>query len=102
MKIGFIGFGNIAQALSAGFVRSAALLPTQIGACARDWAKLRAHTEPQGFNPFGSAAELVAWADVVVVAVKPHQVAEVLTPLREPLAHKIVISVVAGYPFDRY
>mgnify|MGYP000620064693 CR=1 FL=1 len=41
MKVGFIGFGNMAQALARGFVRTGALSPDRIGACARDAAKLR-------------------------------------------------------------
>ena len=43
MKVGFIGFGNMARALAEGFVRSGALQPASIGACARDWEKLNAY-----------------------------------------------------------
>ena len=50
MKIGFLGFGNMAQAMAGGFVRSGAVQPGDIGACARDRAKLRSNTEPQGFR----------------------------------------------------
>lgn len=72
MKVGFIGFGNMAQALARGFVRTGALSPDRIGACARDAAKLRRNTEPHGFRAFDCAEEVAAFADVVVVAVKPH------------------------------
>lgn len=102
MKIGFIGFGNMARAMAAGWVLSGALEPHQIGACARDGQKLRRNTDAEGFRAFDDAASLVAFADMVIVAVKPHQVAEVLAPVREPLAHKIVVSVAAGWTFDRY
>ena len=44
MKVGFIGFGNMAQALAEGFAATGALKPCQIGACARDRAKLRRNT----------------------------------------------------------
>lgn len=40
MKIGFLGFGNMAQAMAGGLVRSGAVQPGDIGACARDRAKL--------------------------------------------------------------
>lgn len=50
MKIGFLGFGNMAQAMAGGLVRSGAVQPGDIGACARDRAKLRSNTEPQGFR----------------------------------------------------
>ncbi|WP_418983711.1 pyrroline-5-carboxylate reductase [Alistipes sp.] len=102
MKIGFIGFGNMAQALAAGLVRSGALQPEAIGACARDPQKLRRNTVAAGFRAFDDAASLVGFADWVVVAVKPHQVAQVLTPVRELLTRKIVLSVAAGWTFERY
>ena len=88
MKIGFLGFGNMAQAMAGGFVRSGAVQPGDIGACARDRAKLRRNTEPQGFRAFDDAAAVAEFADLVVVAV------------RELLAKKIVVSVAAGVTFD--
>lgn len=102
MKVGFIGFGNMAQALAAGFVATGALEPVQIGACARDRTKLQRNTEPHGFRAFDDAAAVVAFADMVVVAVKPHQVEAVLAPVKGLLAGKVVVSVAAGLTFDRY
>ena len=99
-KIGFLGFGNMAQAMAGGFVRSGAVQPGDIGACARDRAKLRSNTEPQGFRAFDDAAAVAEFADLVVVAVKPYQVEAVLAPVRELLAKKIVVSVAAGVTFD--
>ena len=74
--------------------------PGDIGACARDRAKLRRNTEPQGFRAFDDAAAVAEFADLVVVAVKPYQVEAVLAPVREQLADKIVVSVAAGVTFD--
>ena len=83
--LGFIGCGNMAQAMAGGFVRSGAVQPGDIGACARDRAKLRRNTEPQGFRAFDDAAAVAEFADLVVVAVKPYQVEAVLAPVREQL-----------------
>lgn len=102
MKIGFIGFGNMACAMAEGFVRTGAVQPASIGACARDWGKLSGLASASGYRPFRDAAELVSFADWVVVAVKPHQVEQALMPVRELLAGKRVVSVVAGYDFARY
>ena len=45
----------------------------------------------------GSAnPEAVAWADVVVLAVKPQTLPAVLSELGPTLAHALVISIVAG------
>lgn len=93
MQIGFIGFGNMAQALARGLAGTQAVRPEQIGACARDYDKLRRNTEPDGFRAFRDAAETVRFADVVIVAVKPGQVGPVVGSLREALRHKIVVSV---------
>lgn len=102
MKIGFIGFGNMAQALARGLVRGGAVEAACIGACARDRAKLQRNTEPQGFRAFDTAAEVAEFADVVIIAVKPYQVEGVVTPIRETLKRKIVVSVAAGVTFDDY
>lgn len=54
MKLGFIGFGNMAQAIAEGLLRSKALEPEQICACAKDWDKLCAATQPRGMRPAGT------------------------------------------------
>ncbi|HIV87908.1 MAG TPA: pyrroline-5-carboxylate reductase [Candidatus Pygmaiobacter gallistercoris] len=102
VKIGFIGFGNMAQAMAAGLLLRQAVEPGQLYACAKNWEKLRGNTEPRGIHPCRDAAELVAACDLVVVAVKPYLVAEVLAPVKEQLAGKILVSVAAGKPFDAY
>ena len=57
MKIGFFGFGNMAQAMAKGLVGQNAVNPADIYACARDWNKLRSNTEPFGFVPCESAEQ---------------------------------------------
>ena len=102
MKLGFIGFGNMAQAIAEGLLRSKALEPEQICACAKDWDKLCAATQPRGMRPCRDAREVAEAADVVIVAIKPHLIEEVLSPLRGQLADKAVVSVAVGWPFERY
>ena len=102
MKIGFLGFGNMAQALTDGLLRSGKVAPDEVAACARNWEKLCRNAGLRGIRPLERAAQVADFADVVVVAVKPRQVEEVLTPLRGRLAGKILLSVAAGFTFDRY
>jgi len=102
MKIGFIGFGNMAQALAKGLVLKKALQPGQIYACAKSWDKLVSNTRDQGFIPCKDAQELVGRTDMIIIAVKPQQVEEVIALIKEKLKTKIVISVVVNYPFDQY
>lgn len=102
MKVGFIGFGNMAQAMADGFICSGALRAEEIGACARDREKLERNALLRGIRPLADAAAVVRFADVVVVAVKPYQVEGVLKPVADLLADKIVVSVAAGLTFEDY
>lgn len=102
IKIGFIGYGNMAQALADGMLRKGALKPEQIFACAKNWDKLCRNARPKGIQPCRDAGEVARLSDIVVVAVKPYLIEEVITPIRELLRDKVVLSVAAGYLFDRY
>lgn len=102
ITVGFIGFGNMAQAMARGFLRTGALRPEQVCACAKDWEKLRGNTEPAGMRPCRDAAEVVACADLVILAVKPYLIESVVSPVRAALAGKPVVSVAAGFPFEKY
>ncbi|WP_411682218.1 pyrroline-5-carboxylate reductase [Clostridium thailandense] len=102
MKLGFIGFGNMAQALANGLVYKNSIKAEQIYACAKNWDKLCKNTKSKGFIPCKDSKELVENVDMVVISVKPNLVEEVITPIKEKLVGKIVISVVVNYTFDRY
>jgi pyrroline-5-carboxylate reductase len=102
MNLGFIGFGNMAQALAQGLIYKRAIEPKQIYACANNWDKLVQNTKSKGFIPCKDARELVESVDMVIIAVKPHLVKEVIVPIKEELKGKIVISVVVNYPFEEY
>ena len=102
MRLGFIGFGNMAQALANGLIYKNAIKAEQIYACAKNWDKLCSNTIPRGFIPCRDSSELVDNVDMVIIAVKPYLVKEVITSIKEKLVDKIVISVVVNYPFDQY
>lgn len=102
--VGFIGYGNMAQAIAQGFVQAQILQPEQIVACAAHFDKLQHNAELLGIVPKHTAREVVEASDVLIVAVKPYQVREVLAQLKERiLQHCIpVVSVVAGWYLDDY
>ena len=102
VRIGFIGFGNMAQAIAQGLLRAQAVDPARIYACAKRWDKLAEATEPRGMHPCRDAREVAQNADVVFVAVKPYLVEAVCSPIKDVLASKTVVSVAAGMTFDRY
>lgn len=102
MKIGFIGFGNMAQALVDGLLYQNAVDGEHIYACAKNWDKLYKNAKSKGIIPCKNADELVEKVDMVVIAVKPYLVEEVIEPIKEKLVEKIVVSVVVNFSFDQY
>ena len=101
-KIGFIGFGNMAQAMAKGLLLKQVIPADRIFACAKNWDKLCRNAEQMGIQPCHDVRETVETADLLIVAVKPYLIQEVLEPVKELLQGKILVSVAAGYLFDRY
>ena len=95
-KIGFIGDGNMAGAVSRGLVLSGAVMPEQIYACARDYEKLCRKAEAEGINPCEDSCKLSERCDVIFIGVKPYLVKDVMEPLKELLRGKVVISLAAN------
>lgn len=102
--IGFIGYGNMAQALAQGLVRSQILDAGHIVACAAHFDKLQKNASILGVRPFATAQEVCQASDVLIVAVKPYQIEEVLKPLVPTIVERkiCVISLAAGWWFDSY
>lgn len=68
-------------------------------ACAAHYDKLEKTTAELGVRPLHNALEVVTAADVVIIAIKPYQIAAVVKPLTDELAKpgKIVVSIAAGW-----
>ena len=93
-KIAFIGGGNMAQALIGG------LLAQHIDASqitvAEPVEALHAALKKQGVRVTTSNEDAIKAADVVILAVKPQVMAQVLSPLREQFKTQLIISIAAG------
>lgn len=101
-SLGFIGMGNMAQALAQGFIASGALKGERVFAYAPHQEKLRANAERIGFQPVASLTELAAAADTLVMACKPYQIESVVAELGDALSGKALVSIAAGWDFARY
>ena len=99
--VGFLGFGNMAQAMADGLLRAQALPAGRLLASAHHWERLQANTQRRGMVPCRDNRELAQKSDLIIAAVKPYLLEEVLAPLREDLRGKAVVSVAAGWSFDR-
>lgn len=100
IRLGFIGFGNMAQAIAHGLVGAGALPGERITACAAHFDKLQGTAGELGVNAVETAQEVVEASDFVVIAVKPYLVKQVVEPVRDLLAGKVVISVAFQCYFD--
>ena len=101
IRVGFLGFGNMAQAMAKGLLRGGEIPGERIFACARHWEKLQENAAALGVQPCQTAEEVAEASDLIVAAVKPAVMEEALAPLRKGLAEKVVLSVASGWDFDR-
>ena len=70
MKVGFIGYGNMAQAIAQGLTRAHAVDGNDIEACAAHFDKLERNIAAVGGTAMHTPQEVVAAADMVGVAIK--------------------------------
>lgn len=96
-KIAIIGGGNLGTAIAEGLIQSNFVLPKHIIVTKRNVASLHA-LERKGILVSDDNNEAVRFADIVILAVKPFQVDEVLTKLKTSINTKkhVLISVVTG------
>ncbi|AGH94747.1 pyrroline-5-carboxylate reductase family protein [Pseudobdellovibrio exovorus] len=101
MKIGFIGAGNMTQALVKGMVESKEIRPDHIMVSNRTQGKLLKLAEQFQVQTRAHNQEIIAECDVVIIAVKPQDFSTALEGLTGQFSdHQIVISLAAGIPFD--
>jgi pyrroline-5-carboxylate reductase len=97
-KLGFIGVGNMGEALVKGLIASKAAAPSQILVSARRPERMRELVKLYGVRG-ASNAEVARDSDVLVLAVKPQILDAVLRGIAQDLARdRLVISVAAGVP----
>src|SRR6266404_7929498 len=97
-KLGFIGVGNMGEALVKGLIASKAAAPAQIRVSARRRERVE-ELEKLYRVRGGSNSEVARESDVVVLAVKPQILDQVLRDISPEISReKLVISVAAGVP----
>ena len=101
-QLGFIGMGNMAQALAHGFIESGSIAKNCVYAYAPHQDKLRKNAEAIGFTPCASLKELAKNCDTLVMACKPYQIEDVIAELKAELPGKALVSIAAGWDFARY
>lgn len=96
MKIGFIGCGNMAQAMIKGIMASGQAVPADMMASART-EQSRQRIPGELHISSGSNREVAAFADILFLAVKPHQYEAIIEEVRDLVTpDKIVVSIAPG------
>lgn len=97
LAIGFIGAGQMARALAAGFVQAGLATGERIVACDPLSAARESFEQAvPGAAVLADNASVGRQAEVVFLATKPQQLAEAIGPLAAVTADKLVISIAAG------
>lgn len=95
--IGILGAGNMGEALLGGLVKACIIEPKQVIASRREIKALKRLKDVYGIGITSDNRELVAKADVIVVAVKPQVLPKVLSEAVSQVRNdKLVISIAAG------
>ena len=95
MKIGFIGCGNMARAIIGG-IRKQNLVPAgQIMASARTEATRKKIREEIGILAAENNSEAAAFADVLILAVKPVYMEEVIREITEAVKPETMVVTLA-------
>lgn len=101
-KVVFIGAGNMAEALVRGLTTSGTCSPSAMTVTDVRSERLSYFERSLGVRSAASNREAVRGADIVVLAIKPQVMGEVLSELRGVLEPKtLVISIAAGVPTVR-
>ena len=97
MKLGFIGCGNMAQAMIKGIVSKEILKPEDVFASDAYKPGLELANAMYGITAAQSNTEVVENADIIVLAVKPYlyeELAAEIKPLLKP--EQIVVTIAPG------
>ncbi len=103
MKLGFIGTGNLASAMLKGVVASGKIAPQEILIFDINSQKLRELREELSVEIAGSAKEIAANCENIVIAVKPKDIVALVEEIKQDAKanNPLVISTAAGTEIAR-
>ena len=101
-KLGFIGMGNMAQAIAGGFISAGVLSGENIYAYAPNTEKLKGNAAKIGFVAVEKPGDMIELCDTLIMACKPYQIEGVLDSIGSGLRGRNLISIALGWDHDRY
>jgi pyrroline-5-carboxylate reductase len=102
LTIGFLGAGKMATALARGFICAGLVGPKDVIAGDPHDAARKRFAGEVGGETTASNADVLKFANVLILAVKPGHVADVLTGLRGEFTNgHLLISIAAGVTLEK-
>ncbi len=100
-KIAIIGGGNLGTAIAEGLMQSGFIIPKHIIITKRNISTLQ-HLQEKGVLVSSNNEEAISFADLIILAVKPFQAADILSKLKGKLNAKkhVIVSVITGVSID--
>ena len=96
MRIAIIGGGNLGSAIAEGLLKSKFCKAAEITITKRNIETLKSLSD-RGVNVTTNNNEAIKKSDLIILAVKPFQVAEVIAGLKKDITAKhVVVSVITG------
>lgn len=97
MNIGFIGCGNMASAMIGGIIKNKVAVPDDILASAKTETSRARAKENLGITVTASNREVAAFADVLILAVKPFYYEEVIREIKDDVKKDaVIVSITPG------
>jgi pyrroline-5-carboxylate reductase len=101
-NIGFVGSGNMAEALIKGIITAKVCTPKNIFISDIRPERLEFLAKEYGVQPVESNAGLAGKADILVLSVKPQNMAEALQSIKDTFkSDTLVISIAAGIKLSK-
>ncbi|MFV0555677.1 MAG: pyrroline-5-carboxylate reductase [Lactovum sp.] len=98
MKIGFIGIGKMSQAIISGFLLEQ---KSNLFISGRDFEKTKKQAKEFNLTALSSNSELVETCDLIILAVKPQILPEILKEVSAALnKEKTLLSIAAGFSLE--
>lgn len=101
MKIGFIGCGNMARAMIGGILGKGAVTSREVMASDLSEQALAFAQNELGISAEKDNKKVAGWADILVLAVKPQFIAEMIQGIKDTVKEDtIIVSLAPGKTLD--
>lgn len=96
-RVGFLGAGNMAEAIIHGLIDSGRVKASEIMASDKNIERLNVIVEGYGIEGQSKNFEVARRSDIIILAVKPQVMVAVLDDIRDEIdSDKLVVSIAAG------